>query len=103
MKTLVVDIDRDAVARFCKEPGIRRLSLFGSAIRDDFEYGRSDVDVDVLVEFLPGCHPGLNFFQYEQELADVLRHKGELHTPGFLSKYFRDEVMAQAIPIYEQT
>jgi uncharacterized protein len=101
MKTLAIDIDPDAVARFCKERGIRRLSLFGSAIRDDFEPVRSDVDV--LVEFLPDRHPGLNFFQYERELADLLHQKIELHTPGFLSKYFREEVMAEAVPVYEQT
>ena len=86
MKAPAVDIDRDAVARFCQERGIRRLSLFGSAIHDDFEPGRSDVDV--LVEFLPGSHPRLNFFQYERELSDLLHQKIELHTPGFLASTF---------------
>ena len=34
--------------QFCRGRHIRRLALFGSALRDDF---RPDSDVDILVEF----------------------------------------------------
>jgi predicted nucleotidyltransferase len=69
-------------------------------LREDFG---PDSDVDVLVEFEPGVRVGLRFFQMEQELSEILGQKVELHTPGFLSKYFRDEVMAEAEVQYEQT
>jgi len=100
MKTLAIDIDREAIARFCRERAIRKLSLFGSATRDDFEPRRSDIDV--LVEFLPAKHPGLAFFGYEEELSKLLGRKVDLHTADSLSKYFRDEVLAEAVVIYEQ-
>jgi hypothetical protein len=45
----------EVVAAFCDRHGIRRLAVFGSALRDDF---RDDSDVDVLVEFQPGACPG---------------------------------------------
>jgi hypothetical protein len=38
--------------RFCQANRIRRLALFGSALREDF---RPDSDVDLLVEFEPGA------------------------------------------------
>jgi hypothetical protein len=34
---LPIVIDRDKIAAFCRARGIRKLSLFGSVLRDDFE------------------------------------------------------------------
>jgi predicted nucleotidyltransferase len=48
---LPIQIDREQIARFCRERGIRKLSLFGSVLRHDFDPQRSDVDV--LAEFEP--------------------------------------------------
>ena len=42
---LPIQIDRERIARFCQERGIRKLSLFGSVLRDDFDPQQSDVDV----------------------------------------------------------
>jgi predicted nucleotidyltransferase len=100
MNAIAPQLDREAIARFCRERGIRKLSIFGSALRDDFDPSRSDLDV--LVEFLPGRTPGLDFFGYEEELSQLIGVKVDLNTPGFLSKYFRDEVLAEAETIYEQ-
>ena len=41
-------VDPDAIADFCRRWQIKELSLFGSALRDDF---RRDSDVDLLVTF----------------------------------------------------
>jgi predicted nucleotidyltransferase len=88
-----IPIDREAVAAFCQRHHVRRLALFGSVLREDF----SPVsDVDVLVEFEPGHVPGLAFFSMEQELSALLKRKVDLNTPGFLSRYFRDQVLAEA-------
>ena len=70
---LPVSIDREKIAGFCRARGIRKLSLFGSVLRNDFQPGRSDVDV--VVEFLPGVHPGLKFFGYGDELAELIGQK----------------------------
>jgi predicted nucleotidyltransferase len=68
---------------------IRRLSLFGSVLRDDFVPAS---DVDVLVEFEPGHVPGLAFFAMEEELSRIIGRKVDLNTPGFLSPHFRDRI-----------
>jgi len=88
-----IAIDRERVAAFCRRHHIRRLALFGSVLRDDFT---AESDVDVLVEFEPGHVPGLAFFAMQDELSAILGRKVDLNTPGFLSRYFRDEVLAEA-------
>jgi hypothetical protein len=64
-----ISIGRDRVAEFCRRNHIRKLSLFGSVLRDDF---RPDSDVDVLIKFEPGCVPGLAFFAVKRELRRYL-------------------------------
>jgi uncharacterized protein len=88
-----ISIDGERLANFCRHNHIRRLALFGSVLRDDF---RPDSDVDVLVEFEPDHIPGLRFFALERELSEILGRKVDLNTPGFLSPYFRGQVLTEA-------
>lgn len=92
-----IDIQKDRLAEFCRKRHIRKLALFGSVLRDDF---RAESDVDVLVEFEPGHVPGLAFFTMETELSSILGRRVALNTPQFLSRYFRDEVLAEAEVFY---
>lgn len=91
-------VDREKLAEFCRRHHIRRLAFFGSVLREDF---RSDSDVDVLVDFLPGRVPGLAFFAMEAELSEILGRRVDLNTPQFLSRHFRDEALAEAVAQYE--
>ncbi len=93
-----VKVPGEAVAEFCRRHQIRRLSLFGSILRKDFG---PESDIDVLVEFERGARVGLRFFTIERELSNLLGRKVDLNTPGFLSKYFREEVLAEAVPQYD--
>jgi predicted nucleotidyltransferase len=95
MKTdrIKVDLPKKKIADFCRRHHIRKLAVFGSALREDF---RPDSDLDVLVEFDPGHTPGLAFFGIEQELSELLGRKVDLNTPQFLSPLFRDKVLAEA-------
>ena len=95
-----IEIDRDALAAFCRRHRIRKLAFFGSVLRDDF--GPAS-DVDVLVEFEPGARVGLiRLARMENELSDLLGRKVDLNTPGCLSPYFRDEVLREAEVVHEQ-
>jgi predicted nucleotidyltransferase len=94
-----IEISKEKLADFCRRNRIRRLSLFGSVLREDF---RPESDIDVLVEFEPGARVGLRFFEMERVLSEIMGKKVELHTPGFLSRYFRDQVIAEAEVQYEQ-
>jgi len=97
---LPIAIDRDKLAALCGARGVRKLSVFGSALRDDFDPSRSDVDL--LVEYLAGRHPGVQHFAVQDELTDLLGRKVDLCTPPMLSRFFRDDALADALCLYEQ-
>lgn len=97
---LPIALDHQKLADFCRERGIRKLSLFGSVLRDDFDQKCSDVDV--LAEFAPGVHPGIRFFGYGEELAEIIGQRVDFNTAEWLSKHFRDDVIREAVTIYEQ-
>lgn len=86
-------IPQEQMSQFCRQRHIRRLSLFGSVLRDDF---RPDSDVDVLVEFEPGTRLGFAFFDVQEALSELLGRKVDLNTPNCLNPYFRDEVLREA-------
>jgi|SRR5215468_1147297 len=94
---LRIDVSSEAIAAFCRRHHIRRLAFFGSVLRDDFT---PQSDVDVLVEFEPGQEPGFAFFRMQDELSTLLGRRADLRTPNELSKYFRDEVLAEAEEVY---
>lgn len=96
---LPIRFDTEDLARFCRRHGIRKLALFGSVLRADFA---PHSDVDVLVEYEPGRHPGLMLFRQQEELAERFHRRVDLHTPASLSRHFRDQVLAGALPIHEQ-
>ncbi len=94
-----INVSNNAIAEFCRKHHICKLGFFGSVLRDDFT-PRSDIDV--LVDFDPRHIPGLEFFTMREELAAILGREVDLHTAASLSRYFRDQVLAEAETIYEQ-
>jgi predicted nucleotidyltransferase len=100
MQEYRLPVSREQLAEFCRRHCIRRLSLFGSALSEDF---RPDSDVDVLVEFEPSCRVGLiRMAAIERELGQLIGRKADLRTPADLSRYFRDEVVRSAQVQYAQ-
>ncbi len=98
MKTLPISIPQDDIAEFCRKHHVRRLSLYGSVLREDFG---PDSDVDMLVEFEPGAAIGLlDLAGMEIDLGEMIERKVDLNTAGFLSKYFINDVLREAAPIY---
>ena len=100
MDKIKIRVPHKKLAEFCRKNHIRKLAFFGSVLRDDFS---PSSDIDVLVEFEKGKTPGLAFFGMQTELEKILRRKVDLNTPGFLSKYFRDQVIREAQVQYVQT
>jgi predicted nucleotidyltransferase len=96
-----LSVPRERIEAFCRKHGIRRLAIFGSALRDDF---RPDSDVDVLVEFQPHRIPGLlGVARLERELSPLFGgRKVDLRTPEDLSRYFRRSVVEEAEVQYAQ-
>ena len=88
-----VPVDRQQIAEFCRRHHIRKLSLFGSVLRDDF---RPDSDIDVLVTFEPGQVVGLRVVDIEDELARLLGRRVDLVSEKYLNHRIRDRILTAA-------
>lgn len=89
-----MDLSDKKIAEFCRRNHIRKLSVFGSFLRDDYN---EDSDIDILVEFFPDHIPGLiRLAGMENELSTALGRKVDIRTAEDLSRYFRDEVLESA-------
>lgn len=99
MKRLSIDLSDKKVADFCRRNHIRKLSVYGSFLREDF---RADSDIDLLVEFAPEHIPGLiRLAGMENELSYILGCKVDMRTAEDLSRYFRHDVLESAEVKYE--
>jgi uncharacterized protein len=85
---------KEAIADFCRRHRIRKLSLFGSVLRDDF---RPESDIDVLVEFEPGHAVGWGIIDIEEELSQLFGgHKVDMVREKYLNPRLRDRILASA-------
>jgi len=97
-RELAIPIPHEEIAAFCRKWGIRKLSFFGSVVRDDF---RPDSDVDVLVEFREDATPAWEFFwEMPNELSAILGRRADLLTEPSISRWIRRDVLAEAVPEY---
>lgn len=96
-----ISIDKDQIGQFCRQNHIRRFSLFGSVLREDFDL---ESDIDVLVEFEPEHVPGLfGIARMERELSELFGgRKVDMRTAQDLSRYFRAAVVNEADLQYAQ-
>jgi predicted nucleotidyltransferase len=89
-----VRISPESIADFCRRHHIRRLSFFGSVLREDF---RPDSDVDVLVDFEPGRVVGLEILDMEGELSRLLGgRRVDIVKTKYLNHRLRDRILADA-------
>lgn len=89
----------DHLATFCRKWRVQELSLFGSALRDDF---RPDSDIDVLVELQPGH--GLSLYDWVDmidELKVIFGREVDLVSKrGLKNPIRRDEILRTARVLY---
>ena len=94
MSRCAIDIPGDRLAALCRQYRIRKLSLFGSVLSDDFD---DDSDVDILVEFEPGHTPGLALIRIEDELSELLGgRRVDLVIEEALNRRLRKRILSSA-------
>ena len=88
MRKLQVDVRETEVADFCRKHHIRKLSVFGSATRPDFQ---PESDIDLLVEFEDGQSPSLAGMAELQEGFSKLfgGRRVDVATPSILRNPYR--------------
>ncbi len=98
-KTVSFGLPLEAIRAYCNQRPIRRLSLFGSALREDFS---PESDVDLLVEYAPEADmDGLDIRQQQMDLSEMIGRPVDLGTPQTLSPYIRQEVIESAELLYD--
>lgn len=90
----------DKIREYCAGRPILRLSVFGSAARNELT---ADSDIDLLVEYLPDAPVGyFSMARHMRELSEIVGRTVDLATPNSLSRYIRQDVLASARLIYAQ-
>ena len=98
MAALQMRMPKDEIADFCRRNQIRRLSIFGSVLREGFG---PDSDVDVLVEFEPGAQIGfVALGRMQRELAALLGRPVDLVPREGLKPRIREAVLSGAEVVY---
>ena len=93
-----ISFSREKLAELCRRNRIRRLSFYGSVLRDDFG---PESDVDVLVEFEPDHVVGLRIIEIQDELSSLLGgRKVDIANPKYLNPRLRDRILASAETVY---
>lgn len=97
----IIESRRDDVQRLCRQFGVQRLDVFGSATGEAFDPQRSDIDF--VVDFGPGAQPDLfnRYFGLNEALATLFGRKVDLVMPGgMVNPYFIDSVNRTRQPVY---
>ena len=92
-----LDVNREKLEALCRQYRVQRLAVFGSVLRGEDTPGS---DIDLLVEFEGQRTPGWGMFRLEEELSYLFGQSVDLNTPGFISRYIRDQIVNSAQTIY---
>lgn len=96
----ILEKNRAAISRLCRQHGVSRLEVFGSALRDDFDSGHSDIDV--LVEFKPEIAGSFrNFLDLKESLERLLGFPVDLvEARAIRNRRLRHHIERSKTPIY---
>ena len=97
---VAIDLPLESIRAYCETQPIRRLSVFGSAARNELT---PESDVDFLVEYEPDAPVGyFSMARHMRQLSEILGRPVDLCTRNGLKDYIRREVDASARLIYAQ-
>ena len=98
-----IALHREELQALYRHFHVRRLDLFGSAARGDFDPERSDIDF--LVEFDRGHPKALSFntyFDFKEALEALLGRSVDLVEPGAVrNPYLKASIEASREPVFE--
>ncbi len=99
--TSLIDQNRDDLAALCRKSGARRLDVFGSAVREDFDAATSDLDFLVEFDNVPPAQYAQAYFSLKEGLDELFGRPVDLVTGSSLANpYFRDRLARESRNIY---
>ena len=97
----IITENREKIAELCRQHHVRRLSVFGSAVRDDFDPSRSDVDFLVDFEPLGEMEYAPNYFALLRALDRLFGRQVDLLTETSIKNpYLRNAIEGDKVALY---
>jgi len=104
MNKISINLPMDQIKKLCIKWKIKELSLFGSILRDDFDFEKSDIDI--LYVFMPGVHWGLDIVEMKEELEKLFTRSIDLVSKRAIEQsknpYRKEEILNSYKVIYDQ-
>lgn len=98
MNGINIDLHTEEIVHLCKRYKVKELSVFGSAVKDDFT---PESDIDILVEFRPEAIIGfMEFAGMQFELEKIFGRKVDLVSKTGLNSIIKDEVIGSSQVLY---
>ncbi len=95
----LIEAKRSEIAELCRRHHVRRLEVFGSAARGDFDPGRSDVDF--VVTFEAGRKSLDAYFKLKAGLESALGRPVDLvESEAVENPYIRASIERSKVPVY---
>ena len=93
---------QDEIAALCRQHHVKRLSAFGSVVREDFDPRRSDVDLRVEFDSdIPIEEYAENYFALRHALVSLFDREIDLISAKTIrNPYFRKELEATRVAVY---
>jgi predicted nucleotidyltransferase len=92
---------RAGLAALCRRHAVRKLAVFGSALGEEFQPGRSDVDLIVEFEPMPPAERARNYFELMQALERHFSAPVDLTEEGTITNpYFQREILGTRQALY---
>jgi predicted nucleotidyltransferase len=92
---------REEIAELCRKHHVRRLSVFGSAARDDFNPATSDVDLRIEFDSASIDRYDDNYFDLQEALEKLLQRKVDILSASTIrNPYFRSAVESSQVTLY---
>lgn len=99
----LIEDNREAIVALCKTYGVRKLALFGSAARGDFDPATSDIDVVLeFADYGPGI--GRRFMQFALAMEDLLQRRVDIvFETSIRDRDFLQDVLSTQEVLYDAT
>ncbi len=97
----IISENRARIAEICKTYHVRRLSVFGSAVREDFDSQNSDVDLLVEFEPLGEMDYAPNYFALMRAFDKLFGRQVDVVTDSAVrNPYLREAIEAEKVALY---
>ena len=96
----LLEDNREKIAALCRQYGVKRLDVFGSILRDDFDPATSDVDVVAEFDLAWNGSALRQYFDFKSELESALGRPVDIIERRVRNPYVDSAIQRSRVPFY---